>query len=416
VEGAVEVADAFQSDGLPEVGLTAIVSPDARATAPQILAAAKATLEHGGRHWLPYPYPHLTLVGPPLGAILNSAGMEYPTFVTTYARTDPVPPRDGLLWEVTIHEVAHNWWQGMVASNEFEEAWLDEGVATWATSEVLEGLQGRGDLGQAAPPGTRWLLAPLLRSSLSERAFRTLPSVPRHQSSIVRPGWRFRGGSDVGSSTYGRAAAALWMLEREVGPETFARVMRTYAQRWAFRHPGTDDFLAVASEVGGKDVRPLGNALLRGTAGLDDAVTELRCQRVPVGGGPGLFDVDGGIPAFRSASVPGAEAALERCEVRVERRGDLVLPLEVELTFRDGSRLRERVPAGELWHRVTTERAAPGGRVVLAEVNPGAPPAAEANPVNDARSLDASPGPVLSVTGWLFYAAQLLAAAVGSLL
>lgn len=414
-EGAVEVTDVFRSEGLPEVALTALVPRDARGSAEQILSAARATLEHGGRRWLPYPYPHLTLVAPPDGANADSGGMEYPTFVTVFSRTDPVLPRDAVLWEVTVHEVAHSWWQGMVASNEFEEAWLDEGVDTWATAEVLEAIGLRWNLAELAPPGTRWLLAPLLRSSITERALRARPRGPRFQSSIVRPGWLFQDGRDVGSSTYGRAASALWMLEREVGQEAFARVMRTYAQRWAFRHPGTDDFLDVASEVSGRDLRPLGNALLRGTAGLDDAVVELGCERAGAGG-RGLFDVDGGTPAFRTTPDPEAGPAQARCEVLVERRGDLGLPLDVQLTFHDGTRLVHQVPPGELWRRFNTERAFPGGRVLQAEVHPGAPPSIDANPLNDARSLEATPGPALTMGGWLVYAAQLLVAALGSLL
>ena len=175
-EGAVEVTDVFRSEGLPEVALTAVVPPDARATAPDVLAAAKATLEHGGRHWLPYPYPHLTLVAPPLKANADSGGMEYPTFVTVYSRTDPAAPRDMLLWEVTVHEIGHNWWQSMLASNEFEEAWLDEGIDTWATAEVLDAVGLRWNFAQLAPAGTRWLLAPFLRSSIPD-ALRPPPLV-----------------------------------------------------------------------------------------------------------------------------------------------------------------------------------------------------------------------------------------------
>ena len=415
-DGAVEVRDVFRSDGLPEVALTAIVPSSAREAAPQILAAAKATLEHGGRHWLPFPYPHLTLVAPPLGANLVSGGMEYPTFVTVYSQTDPARPRDAVLWEVTVHEVGHNWWQGMVASNEFEEAWLDEGVDTWATAEVMEAAGLRWDLGQFAPPGTRWLLAPFLRTAIPDAKIRGRAPLPRSASPIVRPGWRFRTEGEVGGATYGRAAAALRIIEREVGEETFARIMRTYAQRWAFRHPSTDDFLQLASEVSGRDLRPLGNALFHGTAGLDDAVSRLECREVPAGGGPGLHDADGGTPTFRPARRQPGEAMEARCEVLVDRRGDLPLPLEVQLTFEDGSSLRRPVPRGELWARIRTERPLPGGRVMLAEVHPGAPPAADTDPVNDARSLDATPGPALTITGWFLYVAQLLAAAVGSLL
>jgi hypothetical protein len=414
-EGAVEVSDVFRADGLPEVALTALVPPDARATAPQILAAAKATLEHGGRAWLPYPYPHLTLVAPPLEANGTSGGMEYPTFVSVYSRTDPVTPRDVLLWEVAVHEVGHGWWQGLLASNEFEEAWLDEGVNTWATAEVLEDVGLRWDLAYLAPPGTRWLLAPLLHSSISERYVRSRGRSARFLSPVVRPVWAFRNNFEAGRTVYDRGAVALRTIEWEVGPKTFARIMRTYAERWAFRHPGTDDLLDVASEVAGRDLRPLGSALFRGTAGLDDAVDELTCRRVAAGGGPGLYDADGGTPVFRPATR-GREGARAHCEVLVERRGDLPLPLEVRLTFEDGTHLTEPVPQGELWRRFTTERPFSGGRVALAEVHPGSPPALDANRVNDARSLEATPAPTLTVAGWLLYCAQLLAAAVGSFL
>jgi len=412
-EGAAEVTDVFRGEGLPEVGLTVISPKESSRTAPQVLAAARLTLEHGGRHWLPYPYPHLTLVAPPVGADVESGGMEYPTFVTVYSRVDPAQPRDVLLWEVVVHEVAHGWWQGLVASNEFEEAWLDEGVDTWATTGIMNAAALRWDLSQFLPRGTGWLLGPLVRSDIPEVAVRPPGTVPRFQSSIVRPGWRFKTGPDVGKSTYGRAAAALATLEQEVGRETFARIVRAYAERWAFRHPSTDDFLQVASEVSGKDLGRLGDALLRGTSGLDDAVAQLQCSAVAPAWG--FTDGDGGTPTFTPRRSPGPGGDV-RCEVLVERRGDLPLPLDVQLTFADGTTQRHAVPPGAVWSRITTERPLPGGRVTLAEVHPGSPAPMDTHPVNDARSLDATPGPALSVIGWFLYAGQLLAAAVGSLL
>jgi hypothetical protein len=412
-EGAVEATDVFRADGLPEVGITVLVPAEARRTAPQVLAAAKATLEHAGRHWLPYPYPHVTLVGPPVGSNADSGGMEYPTFVTVYARTDPAEPRDVLVWEVTVHELAHNWWQGMVASNEFEEAWLDEGIDTWATTEIMNAAGLRWDLAQLLPRGTGWLLGPLLRSDIREGNLRPAGTLPRFQSPIARPGWRFKVAREVGRATYGRAAAALSTLEQEVGRETFARIMRTYAERWAFHHPTTDDFLQVAAEVSGKDLRPIGNALFRSTLGQDDAVAELRCT--PVAPPWGFVDADGGTPTFKPRSRPRPEGNV-RCEALMERHGDLPLPLEVQLSFEDGTKLLEKVPAGEVWSRITTERPLPGGRVKQAEVHPGSRPPMDSQPLNDARSLDATPAPAVGVTGWFLYCAQLLVAAVGSLL
>jgi hypothetical protein len=102
--------------------------------------------------------------------------------------------------------------------------------------------------------------------------------------------------------------------------------------------------------------------------------------------------------------------------VVVERHGNLALPLEVQLTFQDGTNLVTQLPAEELWNRITIQRALPGGRVERADVHAGAPAPLDSAPLNDARSLEATPGPVLTLTGWMLYSAQLLAAAVGSLL
>ena len=165
--------------------------------------------------------------------------------------------------------------------------------------------------------------------------------------------------------------------------------------------------------MSGKDLRPLGNALFRSTAGLDDSVSELRCGpgRPPAG----YFDVDGGTPVLRDRRQTGPAPDV-LCEVLVERKGDLPLPLDVQLTFADGTQLRRDVPPGEVWARILTERPLPGGRVTRADDHPGARPAMDTSPINDARSLEATPAPALGVSGWFLYAAQLLAAAVGSLL
>src|SRR4029453_14660348 len=179
------------------------------------------------------------------------------------------------------------------------------------------------DFAQFLAPGTRWFLGPLLRSRIPERDIRPAGTAPRFDSSIARPGWRFKTGLEVGRSTYGRAAASLALLEQQVGPETFDRVVRSYAERWAFRHPSTDDFLQVASEVSGKDLRPLGKALFRGTAGLDDSVADLRCA--PPRPPSGFFDADGGTPVLGAPRAAGSGDDV-RCEVLVERRGELPPP------------------------------------------------------------------------------------------
>ena len=394
-DGFLEVERPFRSPGLPEVQLVALVPRGDRAAAEQLLDATATMLEYGGRHWFPYPYPRVTVVAPPPRAATTAGGMEYPTLFTAFARSSPVLPRDITLWEVAMHEAGHFWWQGMVASNEFEEAWLDEGINTWGSGRALESLGLRWNLADLAPLGLRGALQPFFHSEFREEDSRTLSRAPRFRTAIALPGWQFPDASATGRATYGRAVAALGTLEYVLGEERFASLLRTYAERFAFRHPGTDDFLAVTAEVGGAGARSLGERLFRGAAGLDDAVRSIHCGHESGAGPEGPW----------------------RCDVDVERSGDLPLACPVAVRFDDGREVTEQVAAeGVHWQRFTYRGTDPGARVREARVHPGGPVPLDADPTNDARSREATPGPVALVVGWFLHAAQLLGSTVGALL
>src|SRR5262249_54425138 len=394
-DGFAEVERAFRVDGLPEVQLRALVPRGAEASANQLLDATAAMLAFGGRRWIAYPYPHLTVVAPPLGAASAAGGMEYPTLFTGYARASPVAPRDMPLWEVAMHEAGHAWWQGMVASNEFEEAWLDEGIDTWAAGQALEAEGMRWNLADLAPVGLRGALGPFLRSSLREQDVRHLTRSTRFGTPVALPGWKFPDAATTGQTTYGRAAASLATLEQQLGTERSAQLLRTYAERFAFRHPGTEDFLAVTGEVGGPGARALAQALFRSGAGVDDSVRSIHC----------------GHESGESSGAPW------RCDVDVERAGDLPLPCPVALRFDAGPDVTEQLPArGTAWERSTCRRTGSGGRVREARVHPDGPVPLDADPTNDARSREATLGPVATVGGWLLHAAQMVASALGALL
>ena len=99
-------------------------------------------VEKFSHHYLPYPWSQMTIVDPPVDAATAVGAMEYPTLVTTAG--DSVFARPGIYLPeyITVHEVGHNWFQGMLASNESQEAWLDEGINEWATARVVNDLYG----------------------------------------------------------------------------------------------------------------------------------------------------------------------------------------------------------------------------------------------------------------------------------
>jgi aminopeptidase N len=116
------------TDRVQDVEIRALVQPDHAEQGQRHLEAAKVAVAYFQDHYGDYPYPNLTVVDPRRGA-RGSGGMEYPTLITagTYYR---LPTGVRALEGVIVHEFAHNFWYHLLASNEFEEPWLDEGITT----------------------------------------------------------------------------------------------------------------------------------------------------------------------------------------------------------------------------------------------------------------------------------------------
>jgi hypothetical protein len=414
--GYVEVTDVFREDGLPEVALSALVEPRYRATAEQMLAALKSSLGHYGRWWMPYPYSHVTAVAPPPGSFNGWLGMEYPTFFTVVSRRDPERGKDVVLWEVTAHEFGHNYFMGLVASNEFEEAWLDEGMTSYATAKLLDAEGLRFDLVDLAGQPARAFFRPFFQSAIDPWDYAGRYLSLRWTSPVVREAWKYRSLGDYGDNVYARAQLALRQLELTLGKETFEKVMRTYVERWAFKHPSTADFFAVAREVSGRDLSGFEQQFFHGTAGLDLAVGDIDC-RTEAATVAGVFEDERGAPQTRAWKEPdSSETAPVRCTVTVERRAPAVLPANVRVTFDDGSVVDETWDGQDTWRTFTYRRTGKGGWVREARIDPGRVDLLDAVKVNDARSRRPTPHPPTAVAGWFTYLAQLFAMLLGAFL
>jgi hypothetical protein len=262
----VEQTARFEHPTLPPVEMRLLLQPEHAAQAERHFAATRAALKYYGEWFGPYPYGHITIVDPAWQS--GAGGMEYPTLFT--AGTRWLAPQGATEPEgVTVHEAGHQFWYGVVASNEFEDAWMDEGVNTWATARVLD-QQFRPDyyvkryFGGFVP----WTFRdhPLSRESNENRveSFRTGAGADAQST----PSWRYWPAA-AGPITYSKTALWLHTLERMLGWQTMQRVMSTYFARWAFRHPTPQDFFAVVNEVSGRDLTWFFNQVYR-SSGLFD--------------------------------------------------------------------------------------------------------------------------------------------------
>lgn len=331
---------------LPPASLRLIVPRTHAALAPRMLRAARLAVAWFGLHYGAWPYPQLTIVSPPPGAEA-AGGMEYPTFITTGAdRLDALPP---FAWSsdiesLTVHEFGHQYFYGLLASNEFEEAWLDEGLTSYAEAACMTDIAA-DRLAPEIRPYSYWG-AERLAFARSE-----LPVTPARRS------WDFRSGDSYYLASYTKTALALKTLEGLIGAEAFARGLRTYVERHLFAHPTGRDLVAALSEAAGRDLEPFFAQAIWGDAVADWGVSAVRHRgrREPEG-----LRWDGS--AWQPAAGADADDGLERgpwlVEVELVRRGDFVGPVEVELSWDDGSSERRTWDGTGRWvrWRIDSER------------------------------------------------------------
>jgi hypothetical protein len=346
----------IEPEGLPPVDLRLLLMPDHAAHEARYLDAAAATLEHYGRWFGPYPYGHLTIVDPAHGS--HTGGMEYPTLITGGTRwLSPLLSRDPE--GVTVHETGHQFWYGIVANDEFEHAWLDEGFDVYSTTRTMEAAfpahahveRYLEDLFPVAFPD----VVPPERTAGSD-AYAGMQSDYKRDAQAVRS-WQMGPGA-YRVNAYQKGGATLRTLEGYLGWTTFQRVMSTYFRTYAFRHPRPRDFFRVAEVVSRQRLDWFFSQVHDDSVVFDYAVGPVSSWRE---GEPSGYAEGEPAPASAEADPVWGSA------VTVQRWGEGRFPLAVEVTFSDGARRVEHWDGQERW---TTFRYQHPGRVDRVRVDP----------------------------------------------
>lgn len=347
---------------LSDVKITLMLQPEHAEQAERHFRSAIAGIKGFGLRYGHYPYKTLTLVDPPYGGS-GAAGMEYPTFIT--CGTSWREPKDVLgLEEVTVHEFGHQFWMQLVATNEFEESWLDEGFNTYSTTKIVEENFGASAF-TFRPFGVQMASLfglPKHSGDLQNRFGYQLMPV---SDPILRNAWDYSDMMSYEINSYPKTAVFLLTLEKLMGENTMARVMRTYHQRYRFHHPDSRDFLQVVGEVSGRDFTSLFDQFVFHARRLDYKVDEVESH--VVGTSAGVFDLGG---KRRAVTVDEAVRFDEKasklqghkdvCEtmVRVRREGDAVLPVDVWIHFDDGSLEKRQWDGVDRWAKFTFQKRA----------------------------------------------------------
>ena len=324
------------------VKIHVLMSPGNMASAPRYVQALKATLAWYDKWIGPYPYDRLTVVDPPHGA-QDAGGMEYPTLIT--AGTAWFMPTGALLPEVVVeHEFGHQYWYGMVATNEFEDAWLDEGINSYVEAKVMDELYGKN---------TSTFNFPFATMSNSQQQRLEYISIP-DTDPMTRFSWKFINDDAYGSVTYGKTTTALITLEKIIGEDTMRAALHEYFLRYRFKHPTGEDFLKTIEDVSHQDLKWYFDQAVYGTNVLDYEIWNAHSDRLN----------------WWEKEISGKNTGdeIHRTYVTVRRKDDFVFPVDIIVKFDDGSSTTEHWDGRDRWIRYTYDRKA---ELASAQIDPG---------------------------------------------
>ncbi len=344
----------------------------------------RESLDHFERWYGPYPYKTITLVDPEPDSAAE--GMEYPTFIT--GETSWFMP-DGLrLPEVVVeHEFGHQYWYGMVATNEFEDAWMDEGINSYTEVKVLDSILGRNTS-----------VMNLAGATFGEREEQRMSYIAvADLDPIAQNAYDYYNGNSYGGITYGKTASVLLTLEGIIGEDTMAKAMHVYFMKYRFTHPVKEDFLKTIEQVSGKDLRWYFNQAIYGAQAMDYKV--LKIESFPVNW----------YEEKKGSAHQDDKNTVYRSYVWLQRKEDFVMPVEVEIKFDNGEAVREHWDGASRWTKFTYEKKA---KVESAEIDPDHKVQIDRDDFNNSYTDEPNAKPARKIENYWMFLSQWVAQAL----
>ena len=261
--------------------------------------------------WYPYPYPHMTVNEGVIGG-----GMEYPMITIIGGGRTPEA-----LYGVTSHEIGHMWWPMVAGSDERNYAWIDEGFASLAEDMSFDDYFEGSNSGLNTMNG-------YLRIAGTDA-----------ETPSMRPADLYGPFGNRGMASYGKPATVFRALRTILGPAVFDQAMRSYLRRWAFKHPTPLDLFWTFEDVSGQDLDWYFYPWLYTTGVMDQAVTGVE---------------------------PGGNGSV----VLLEDRGEIPMPVILEVVMEDGRRSRQMVPVTAWRDRAARVTVDIPGRIAEVTLDP----------------------------------------------
>ncbi len=233
-----------------------------------------------------YPYQTLSIVDCPRTS--QSGGMEYPTLITTGAELFSLY-KTRQPESVTIHEFSRQFFYGVVANNEVYDAWLDEGLASYISTKIVEKDYGKGEVhfnlfGFYPIFGLNFLsykeipLVYTLGNYYKEEDADMLAKYYTSPTSaaILDTSYKLPVASIYGIVAYSKPQLVLHSLERYLGFERLMSAFKEYYSKYKFKHSKPENFLSVIKSKSGTDISGLIDELFGKAYSFDYRINSIK--------------------------------------------------------------------------------------------------------------------------------------------
>ncbi|MEC7754141.1 MAG: M1 family metallopeptidase [Bacteroidota bacterium] len=249
----------------------------------KLMPLAEKAFEYANKHFGQYPYKQFSVIQG------GDGGMEYPmsTMITGMR---------GSLLGVTVHEAMHDWYHGVLGNNEALHPWMDEGFTSYATSRIISHIAGRDtaeetieNLGMPANGGYLRLATSGIEEPLSTHSD------------------HYHLNGAYGAAAYSKGSVWMSQMGYVIGEKALNKGLLEYFETWKFKHPNPNDVLRVFERVSGLELDWYNEYFVYTTKTIDYGVKEVVGEN-------------------------------NRTKVTLERVGLMPMPMDVVVTYKDGTK------------------------------------------------------------------------------